>query len=122
MQKDMKWIIPFLMLSLVFAQDFLTIRDNELFKIEITGVTEDKDVYELSETQYTINIESKKFFILDNYSISIKPKNLEKIAQEVGVPLSKTFNVTIFPGSETRNIEIPDLICGNYQVSGILNY
>jgi len=118
----MKWILPFLLFGLVFAQDFTTVIDNELFKIEMTGITEDKDVFEVSETNYIIKAESKKLFTLKNYSVSISPKNLEKLALEFDVPLSDTINTTIYPGSGTRDAEIPDLVCGNYKVNAIAYY
>ena len=111
------------MFSLVFAQGFVTVKDNELFKIEMTGVIEDKDVFEINETHYTIKVESKKLFTLKNYSININPTNLEKLALEFGIPLSNsTLNTTIYPVSGTRDAEIPNLICGNYKINGVAYY
>ena len=119
----MKWSILFLMLVAVSATDFTRLVDSELGYVEATGFIDEGSLFELAEQQVEARVVALKDFKILNYSVRVTPRNIERLAIEYGVPLSDSLNVDVPAGSmEEITLDVPDLVCGTYTVSGELYY
>lgn len=119
----MKWSTLFFLFAIVFAPNFTRILDTDLGYIEVTGIVEKEGFFELAAQEITVKIVSTREFTLLNYSLSIIPRNLERLALEYGVPLRNDVDKVVPAGSmEEFTLELPDLVCGTYKATGDVYY
>ena len=113
-------LLGILVLSSVFAASIGT----EVGYVDIGGVDYQNEKYVVSSNSLTIYLKSTKEFVPINYTLSLSPKNLEKLAKDFGVPLfNNALGFTIPEGSEqTFRIDVPEIVCGEYTASGEAYY
>ncbi|MBR9681034.1 MAG: hypothetical protein GOU98_04405 [Candidatus Altiarchaeota archaeon] len=117
---NMKWLAIVFVLTLVFAENII---DTELGYVDVDGVVAEGEHFTLDGNTLKITAASTTDFTALSYSVSITPRNLERIAVDMGIPLSGDLNVSILTGQvHTQTIELPDIVCGTYKVSGDLEY
>ena len=119
----MKWLIVLLVLSTAFALDFVRILDTEVAYVELSGVKKTGEVFEIEGITHAGRIGTLKEFEAHNYSVKINPRNVERIAIDLGLPLSGDIEETI-PGDAfyEGTFELPDIVCGNYKVTSEAYY
>ncbi|MBR9689732.1 MAG: hypothetical protein GOV01_02470 [Candidatus Altiarchaeota archaeon] len=122
----MKWLFLVLIFGLAFATTTTTsvrIIDHELGYISVTGISEKGDLFEVNDSTLYIKAKSLKEFTVHNYTVSLVPRNLERLAEDFGVPLSGSIDWTVPKGySASQSVELPDIVCGTYKVTGDLTY
>jgi len=119
----MKWSILFFVFAIVFAPNLTKIIDTDLGYVEVNGFVEKEGFFELAAQEITVKIVSTREFILLNYSLSITPRNLERLALEYGVPLRSDVDKLVPAGSmEEFTLELPDIVCGTYKATGDIYY
>jgi len=117
---DLKILAVVFMFSIVAAG---TVLDTDLGYVDVNGLSVQGDHFVLNGSTLEITAASTANFVAKSYTVSVKPKNLERIAKDLGIPLSDNFNYTIPEGQVyTQTIKLPDIVCGTYSIEGELKY
>ena len=118
----MKWLIALLIMSAAFAPDLTTLVETDVGYVQLSGMKKTGEVFEIEGTSHTLKLEVTKPFTVKNYSVKITPRNIERIATDMGVPLSDAPNAELPAGTYEESFEIPDVVCGNYKVTADAYY
>lgn len=117
----MKWLTLLLVMSVAFAQ--VRVVDTDMGYVEVEGISDEGNHYELQEKIISLRAESLKDFVALNYSVRATPRNLEKIAEEFGYPLSGPLGQQVASGlTFGETVELPEMVCGTYRLSGEAYY
>lgn len=118
----MKWLIALLVLSAAFAPDLTTLVETDVGYVSLSGMKKTGQVFELNGTAHTLKLKVTKAFTVKNYSVKITPRNIERIATDMGIPLSDAPNAEIPVGVYEQSFDLPDMVCGNYKVTADAYY
>jgi hypothetical protein len=96
--------------------------DTEVGYAELSGVKVTGEVYEIEGRSHVVRVKATREFTMKNYSVKINPRNVERIATDMGIPLSGTSEALIPVATYEESFELPDMVCGNYKVTGEAYY
>ncbi|GEM_PF-2571556 len=117
----MKWLVALLVMGAAFATS-VRVLDTELGYVDVSGVKLAGEVYELETLSPVIKAVATREFVAENYSVRVNPRNIERLAIEMGFPLSGDLGVVVHPGKVEQTAELPEIACGNYRIDGEAYY
>ena len=90
----------------------------EVGYVDVSGVNFSEGTYVLVQRDISIRAISTRDFRPLNYTLDIRPRNLERLARDLGVPLSGELGWDVPAGmEESLQVELPEIVCGNYRLS-----
>lgn len=111
-----------LVLGAAFASDFSTLVETDVGYVQLSGVVITGQVYEIEGTSHTLKLQVTKEFTVKNYSVKVNPRNIERIATDLGIPLSGAPDAPVPVGTYEESFDLPEMVCGNYKVTGEAYY
>jgi hypothetical protein len=112
----MKWLAALLVFSVAFAQ-FTRVVDTDVGYAEVSGLSRSGEVFMVEQDDLSARAAVTADFTLLNYSVSLTPRNLQHIAEDMDVPLSGSPGVAVAEGAaQSASFQLPEIVCGTYTV------